>query len=111
MKIIRFSFLLVEFIIYFIWELVISNMRVTRDVLRPVSRLRPGIVAMPLDLRSDGAITLLANVIALTPGTIALDVSADRKFMYIHAIQLEDKERVLRSLKGGLERRVRELFE
>ena len=111
MKIIRFSFLLAEFMIYFAWELMISNLRVAYDVLRPVRHLHPGVLAVPLDLRSEGAITLFANILALTPGTLALDVSADRHFIYIHAMQLEDGQRALTSIKGGFERRVRELFE
>jgi multicomponent Na+:H+ antiporter subunit E len=111
MKFIRTSLRLLDFLIYFAWELLISNFRVARDVLRPVRYLHPGVIAIPLDLKTDSAITLLANVLALTPGTLALDVSEDRKLMYIHAMQLRDGESVLRSVKDGFERRVRELFE
>lgn len=110
MKIIRFSFRLAEFLIYFAWELFLSNLRVAYDVLRPVRFLRPGVLAIPLDLKTDGQITLLANVLSLTPGTLSLDVSADRKFIYVHAMQMEDGDRLRGSIKSGFERRVQGLF-
>lgn len=96
---------------YFLKEIVLSNAAVARILLSPVSSLSPGIVAVPLDLKSDAGITVLANLVTLTPGTLSLDVSSDRTTLYVHALHVEDPEAFRREVKEGFERRVREVFE
>lgn len=76
----------------FLWELLMSGFLVAREVLRPRLRVTPGVIALPLDARSDMEITVLANLISLTPGTLSLDVSADRETLYIHAMFVDDEE-------------------
>ena len=97
--------------IFFVGELLKANLRVAYDVLTPGYQLRPGVVAIPLDVRSDAEITILANLITLTPGTLSLDVSADRRVLYIHAMYIDDPEAVRRQIKQGFERRVIEVFQ
>jgi multicomponent Na+:H+ antiporter subunit E len=97
---------LIGFTLYFSWELMLSNFRVAYDVIRPLRFLKPGVIAVPLDLHTDAEITLLANLVTLTPGTLSLDVSDDRKVLYIHAMRVEDGERVRGSIKHGFERRI-----
>lgn len=101
---------LLSFILFFIRELVLSNLRVARDVISWKRNSRPGIVAIPLDIRTDFEITLLAGFLALTPGTIAMDVSHDRKTLYIHAMFVTDPDLIRQSIKQGLERRIMELL-
>ena len=67
-------------------------------------------VAIPLDAETDAEITLLANLITLTPGTLSLDVSDDRRVLYIHAMYVDDVEELRRSIKDGFEKRVMELL-
>lgn len=99
------------FAAYYVWELVLSSVRVAYDVLTPRLRAEPGIVAVPLDARTDTEITVLANLISLTPGTLSLDVSADRRTLYVHAMYLDDGPDALRAdLKERMERRVLALF-
>ena len=62
----------------------------------------------PLDLKSDAGITVLANLITLTPGTLSLDVSPDRKTLFVHALHVEDPDAFRREVKEGFERRVKE---
>ncbi len=93
-------------IAYFLWELVLSNLRVAADVLRPTLRLRPGVVGIPLDARTDVEIVLLANLITVTPGSLSLDVSADRQTLYLHVMRFDDPETVRRKVKEGFERRI-----
>jgi multicomponent Na+:H+ antiporter subunit E len=100
----------IGFVVFFLWELFLSNLRVAYHVLAPLDRMRPGIVAVPLDLRTDTEIVMLANLITLTPGTLSLDVSTDQRVLYIHAIQVEDAARFRDGVKTGYERRVREVF-
>jgi multicomponent Na+:H+ antiporter subunit E len=102
----------VRFVGYVLWEIVLANISVTRAVLfTPLDRLRPGIVAVPLDLRTDAQITMLANLITLTPGTLSLDVSEDRTTLYVHAIEITSAEDFRRAIKDGFERAVREVSE
>ncbi len=103
--------LLVRFLGFFLKELVLSSLRVMVQVLLPRQNLRPAVVAVPLDVQSDTGIALLANLITLTPGTLTLDVSTDRKMMYIHVIDLDDLEAFRTSIKQGFERRIIEVME
>ena len=95
----------------FFWALIIANLRVAYSVLAPQNKMRPGIVAIPLDIKSDFEITLLANMITLTPGTLSIDVSTDRRVLYVHGMHVNDLESFRREIKEGFERRVREAFE
>jgi multicomponent Na+:H+ antiporter subunit E len=101
---------LIGFLLFFVWELVVSNLRVAWVVLVPGAPRRPGVVAIPLDLDQDLAITLLANLVTLTPGTLSLDVSPDRRFLYVHGMFVDDPEEFRREIKDGFERRIRELL-
>jgi multicomponent Na+:H+ antiporter subunit E len=99
--------------VLFLWELLVSALRVALIVLRPNLRtsLRPAIVAFPLSVRSDAEITLLANLITLTPGTLSVDVADDRSTLYVHVLHLADRDRLVADLAAGFEQRVREVFE
>lgn len=94
----------------FIKELALSAYRVALQVIRPKLVLRPGIFAFPLALERDFEITLLANLITLTPGTLSVDVSGDRKILYVHALDCSDPAALKRDIADGFERRIREAF-
>ena len=93
---------------FFLWELLVSSLQVAWDVLTPMHRSRPGIVAVPIEARTDLEITTLANLVSLTPGTLSLDVSSDQKTLYVHAMFVDDPESIRRAIKNGMERRVLE---
>lgn len=98
------------FILFFARELVLANLRVAHDVLTPRHHMTPGIVAVPLDVESDLEITVLATIITLTPGTLSLHVTDDRRTLYVHAMYIDDPAVLVRGIKEGFERRVREVF-
>lgn len=95
----------------FLYELVISSVRVAWMVIHPRISLRPGIIAFPLQVTRDAEITLLANLITLTPGTLSVDVSPDRRFLYIHAVDVPDSEALKRDIASGFERKIIEAFQ
>ena len=95
---------------FFLWELLLANLRVAHDVLTPRHYMRPGVIAVPLDAETDNEITMLSNLLTLTPGTLSLDVSVDRKVLYVHAMYIDDAEDVRRKIKDGFERRVLEVL-
>ena len=95
---------------FFAWELLLANFRVAADVLRG-NRMRPAVVAIPLDVRSDGEILLLAMLINITPGSVTIDLSDDRRTLYVHVMHMKSAEQTRREIKDGFERRVRLLFQ
>jgi multicomponent Na+:H+ antiporter subunit E len=96
---------------FFLYELVVSSLRVAWDVITPSHQSNPAIVEMPLDVESDLEILLVTNLISLTPGTLSLDVTPDRKTLIVHAMFADDPEGLVRELKDGMERMVKEVFE
>lgn len=98
------------FLGFFLRELVRSSLRVAHDVVTPADRHAPAIVCIPLDVRSDMEIALLANLVTLTPGTVALGLAQDRSTMLVHAMFAPDPEALREEIKTGYERRVRELL-
>lgn len=100
----------IGFIFYFLKELWIANLRMVYHVLTPHDSMSPGVVAVPLEEASDVELTLLANFITLTPGTLSVDISEDRRYLYVHAVDCHDPEAVRREIKDGFERRILELM-
>jgi multicomponent Na+:H+ antiporter subunit E len=72
--------------------------------------MTPGVVAIPIRAKTDLEITLLANLISMTPGTLSLDVSEDRKTLYVHAMYVKDPQDLRDDITNNLERRVLEIL-
>jgi multicomponent Na+:H+ antiporter subunit E len=96
----------------FVRELIVSAFRVARLVIRPDlnAHIKPATIAFPLTATSDAEITLLANLITLTPGTLSVDVSADRRVLFIHAIHVTDRAAFISEIADGFERQVMGAF-
>lgn len=101
---------IVLLLITFLYELIKANIEVAYEVITPKLNMTPGIIMVPLDVKSDIAITVLANMISLTPGTLSIDVSNDKKVLFVHAMYLKDREKFIRSIKDGFEKRILEVF-
>ena len=95
---------------FFLKELAVATARITYDVLTPTPYMNPAVIGVPLDVETDAEIAMLAIVVTLTPGSLALDVSSDRKTLYVHAMYMTDPETVRRDIKRGFERRILELL-
>jgi multicomponent Na+:H+ antiporter subunit E len=91
---------------FFARELVLSALSVAWLVLQPTTRPRPAFVSYPLTVTTDAQITLLAYLITLTPGTLSVDVSDDRKSLLIHALDVADTEILIGRIAAGFEARV-----
>ncbi|MGD9330391.1 MAG: Na+/H+ antiporter subunit E [Desulfobacterales bacterium] len=102
--------MILRLLVFFIKALLVSNLRVLREVVSPSQISRPGIIRLPLDARTDFEIMLVANLISLTPGTLSIDLSEDRRHLYVHVMFLDDVDVVRREIKNGLERRVLEVL-
>ena len=100
---------LISFFFYFLYQLIKANVQVAWEVGTPRFHMTPGIVGVPLDVKSDGQITLLANMITLTPGTLSLDVSEDKKVLYVYSMYITNREEFILDIKNGFEKRILEI--
>ena len=94
----------------FLYELILSTIRVAITVLSPNMNLKPGIFAYKLEVDRDFEITILANLITLTPGTLSVDVSDDKQYLYVHAIDCSDVDATRHDIATSFERRILEAF-
>jgi multicomponent Na+:H+ antiporter subunit E len=102
---------IISLIVFFVKELVIASLKVAYDVVTPDFMMKPSVLALPLDAESDLEITILASLISLTPGTLSIDVTDDRKILYVHAMYTPngDMEILKKEIKQGFERRILEI--
>lgn len=98
----------VRFVIYYCGEVLESTWNVIQAEFRHPSSLKPGIIAYPLEAKTDLEIVLLNNLLVLTPGTLGVDLSPDRRTLYIHIIDVPDPDIARQKIKDGLERRLLE---
>jgi multicomponent Na+:H+ antiporter subunit E len=99
----------IKLILLFLKELVLSNISVLKLVLSPKLNIRPGIFALETELTKDWEITILANLITLTPGTLVVDVSLDSRILYIHAMDIPEKHEAIDSIKNSFEKAIMEV--
>lgn len=92
-------------------DIVLANVRVAWLILGPTRRLAPRFFEVPLDLRSPRAITLLASIISLTPGTVTANVSGDRRRLLVHGLAVRDVPATVAEIKRRYESPVKEAFE
>lgn len=98
-----------KLVLLFFKELTLSNISVLMLVIRPKLNIQPSIFALPTELEHDWEITLLASLITLTPGTLVLHVSNDQRTLYIHAIDVEDVDEAIDSIKNSFEKAILEV--
>lgn len=108
----HFWFLFV-YVPVFLWACLRANIDVAYRVMHPGLPIRPGIVKVRTELRSNLALTMLANSVTLTPGTMSVDVDKDRGTLYVHWIDVSamDIEGATRRIVGRFERILRRVFE
>lgn len=113
---IKFLTFLFYSLIIFIWELIKANVTVAFIALKPGKlNIKPGIVKIPTELKSEYALSMLANSITLTPGTITLDIAEDtegKNWYYIHwiSVDAEDSEQAGDAIKGSMEPWIRRIW-
>lgn len=108
--VVRRPWLLTKFVVVVIYEIIVANIAVARLILTQQRKLKPGFLHVPLELDSPLAISLLANTISLTPGTVTCDLSDDQKSLLIHALHIEDAEATVAEIKNHFEKPLKEIF-
>jgi len=107
---IRRPWLLAKFVAVVIYEIMVANVVVAKLILTKQDKLQPGFIQLPLDLTSPLAISLLANTISLTPGTVSCDLSEDQSYLLIHALHVEDVTATINEIKNHFEKPLKEIF-
>lgn len=92
-------------------DIVIANLTVARLILERPGKLQPAFIMVPLTLRSELALSLLANTISLTPGTVSARLAPDRRHLLVHALDTTDTDQLAATLKHRYETPLREIFE
>jgi len=101
---------LLKLLLVLLWDIIVANFQVALQVLGPNRRLHPAFFELPLDLDNDFAITLLASVISLTPGTVSADVSRTRQIILVHALDARDPQQLIDTIKQRYEQPLKEAF-
>lgn len=91
-------------------DIVIANLQVAKLILGPSSRLRPAFVEIPMLLEDELALTMLASIISLTPGTVSADLSDDRKILLVHSLDVDDEAALVEQIKHRYEAPLLEVF-
>ncbi len=99
-----------EFLAFYIKEVLLSNLSVARDVLSPRPRISPGIVEIRCGELDEMQGFWLANLITMTPGTLTVDISLENRVVKIHSLYADQKEEIEEMVREGYERRIRNAF-
>jgi multicomponent K+:H+ antiporter subunit E len=112
--VIRRPLRVVEYAAVVLYDVVVANLEVAAIILGPLSRLRPAFVRVPLDIRTDFAVTVLASTVTLTPGTVSVEIEDDAaggRVLVVHALRGLDPAGMARTIKQRYERRLQEILE
>ena len=101
---------LLRFLLLVLLDIVRANIEVAQRILGPQASLRPGFVVVPLDLRDELALIMLASIISLTPGTVSADLSDDRRRLLLHCLDVDDPAALVAEVKARYEAPLLEIF-
>ncbi|GKW50366.1 Na+/H+ antiporter subunit E [Halomonas sp. NCCP-2165] len=103
--------LLLRFALRVLGDIIVANLQVSWLIINPWRRMRPAFVEYPLMLEQRFTITLLANTISLTPGTVSANLRMDGRTLLIHALDVEDEEALIAEIRERYERPLKEIYE
>ena len=109
----RYWYFFAYYLPIFLWECFKANLDVAYRVLHPRLPICPGIVKVKVKLKTDTALTFLANSITLTPGTMSVDIDKDNGILYVHWIDVKTKdvESATRIVVERFEKILRKIFD
>lgn len=101
---------LVRFLLMVLLDIVTANIEVSRIILGPRAKVRPGFVVVPLELRDEVGLIMLTSIISLTPGTVSADLSDDRRNLLLHCLDVTEPEALVAQIKSRYEAPLLEVF-
>ncbi|HOI88317.1 MAG TPA: Na+/H+ antiporter subunit E [Lentimicrobium sp.] len=110
-KIIENTFDFFIFLLFYLKEMVKANLLLARDILSPRMKISPAIVKIPIRASSGIQLLALFNLITMTPGSLCLDIDADKTHIYVHGLYVKDRDSFEKEIREGMEKRIMEVFE
>ena len=101
---------LVGFLLMVVGDIIVANLQVARLILSPTRRLHPAFVEVPMELEDELALTMLASIATLTPGTVSADLSDDRRTLLVHGLDVGDEAELVASIKSRYEAPLKAIF-
>lgn len=108
-KIIR-PWLAFRYVLMVMKDILLANIEVAWWIVGPIKNLKPGFVAIPISIESELGITVLASTVSLTPGTVSMEISKDKCWLYVHSLHLEDEAELIHLVKTRYEAPIKEIF-
>ena len=110
MKVLRRTYYIIDFLIYYFFKLVSSNFRVAADILTPGTLTNPGIMEFPIQLQTDWGLLLFSNFVSMTPGTLSIDISQDKSMLTVHLLFSANEDSVMADLES-IQEKIRKMTE
>lgn len=104
-------FTIIRYVLMVLGDIVVANFEVARLVIGSAKNLNPAFVAVPLEIEHGLPITILSSTVSLTPGTVSAEISEDKKWLYVHVLNLTDKDELITLIKQRYERPLLEIFQ
>lgn len=98
------------FILFYLFKLVQANFYIAYDLITPKLKVNPAIIKVPIAIRSDFGILLFSNLLSMTPGSLSLDISPDKKFLLVHVLYDHNREHTLREIEK-IQDRIRKIVQ
>lgn len=107
---IRRIFALFKFSLFYLKEVVKTNLIVAYEVITPTHHMKPGFIKMNVEELGDRQLLIFCNLLTMTPGSMVVNISECKKFVYVHILYLDDCEKVEKEIRENYLRRVKEVF-
>jgi len=100
MKIIKLLYYIPEFILFYLSKLVQANFYMAFIILSPKMKTQPGFIEFPLKIKSSAGLLLFSNLMSMTPGSLSVDISNDRKILLLHVLMKNDEQIILKDIEN-----------
>ena len=100
MNLIKKIFYIVEFVVFYLVKLVQANIYIAWDILTPKMHTKPAFMEVPVTLKSNLGLLLFSNLLSMTPGSLSMDITEDRKKVIIHVLYYSTDDIMLKDLMG-----------
>lgn len=94
----------------FLKDIVVANLEVARRILGPEDAIHPRFVWVPLSIANPQGMAVFAAMLTMTPGTLSVDITPDRRWLLVHAFNVDDEAALVRDVKQRYEQPLMEIF-
>lgn len=110
MKLILKTYYIVAFILFYLYKLVEANLIIAHDIVTPKLSINPGFIEVPLTLKTNFGMLLFSNLLSMTPGSLSIDITDDKKTMLVHVLYQTTEEEMLDEFEK-LQRKIKRITE